>query len=77
MRTASLGSKNASGRVTALSMRHAALEAAIDSEHLRPVPDMAALQKLKRTRLAIKQELHRLLACEGSGHAMPRAIGRA
>lgn len=55
------------GRLAALMLRHAALEAAIGSEHARPVPDMGALQILKRKRLVLKEEIHRL----GSTH-VPR-----
>lgn len=55
------------GRKAALALRHAALEAAIGSEHARPVPDMATLQTLKRKRLIVKEELFRL----GASH-VPR-----
>ena len=48
------------GRLAALALRHAALEAAIGREQARPVPDMGALQMLKRKRFALKEQMHRL-----------------
>lgn len=59
------------GRFAALALRHAALEAAIESEQSRPVPDTGALQLLKRKRLVVKEELHRL----GSVHVPRRRAG--
>ncbi|MEM8958139.1 MAG: DUF465 domain-containing protein [Pseudomonadota bacterium] len=53
-------SHKSGGRLAALVLRHAALEAAVGSEQSRPVPDMAALQALKRKRLAVKEQIHRL-----------------
>ena len=58
----------AGGRLAALVLRHATLEAAIEVEHARPIPDSGALQVLKRKRLMLKEEIHRL----GSTH-VPRA----
>lgn len=56
----------ATGRLEALTQRHAVLESAIDQEYLRPAPDMGALQRLKRRRLAIKEELTQLIAAQGA-----------
>ena len=58
----------AGGRLAALVLRHAKLDAAIEAEQARPVPDSGALQMFKRKRLILKEEIHRL----GSTH-VPRA----
>ncbi|MGD9637891.1 MAG: DUF465 domain-containing protein [Alphaproteobacteria bacterium] len=41
----------------ALEAKHAALEAAIEEENSRPLPDNAVLSKLKRQKLKIKEEM--------------------
>jgi hypothetical protein len=48
-------------RVDALKAKHAALEAALDQEVHRPNPDSTALAELKRQKLKIKDELHRIV----------------
>jgi len=44
-------------RNTALKLRHAELDAAIDQERAKMQPDELKLQTLKRQKLAIKDEL--------------------
>jgi len=46
-------------RIEALRARHGALEARIGAEHRRPLPDTSVLQKLKREKLRLKDELAR------------------
>jgi hypothetical protein len=48
-------------RVDALKAKHAALDAALDQETRRPNPDSSALAELKRQKLKIKDELHRIV----------------
>ena len=43
--------------VSALEAKHAGLEAQIDEENHRPMPDMATLNRLKKEKLRIKEEL--------------------
>jgi hypothetical protein len=43
--------------VSALQLKHAGLERQIEAELNRPLPDLAALQVLKRRKLRIKEEL--------------------
>ncbi len=47
-------------REESLKSKHAALDAQIEAECRRPLPDNAALTQLKRKKLAIKEELDRL-----------------
>lgn len=47
------------GHLESLRGQHAALEAQIRDEDLRPAPDMERLQALKRHRLRIKEEMER------------------
>ena len=47
-------------RVQSLKAKHAALEAALDDEARRPLPDDASIAELKRKKLKIKDELERL-----------------
>ncbi|MTJ80186.1 MAG: DUF465 domain-containing protein [Telmatospirillum sp.] len=47
-------------RVQSLKAKHAALEAALDEEVHRPLPDDAAIAELKRKKLKIKDELERI-----------------
>lgn len=63
-----VSSHKSGGRLAALVLRHAALEAAIGNEQSRPVPDMAALQTLKRKRLVVKEQIHRLGAAHVPQH---------
>ncbi len=43
--------------VSALEAKHAGLEARIDEEIHRPMPDMATLTRLKKEKLRIKEEI--------------------
>jgi uncharacterized protein len=43
--------------VSALQAKHAGLEAQIDEEAHRPMPDMATLNRLKKEKLKIKEEI--------------------
>jgi hypothetical protein len=43
--------------VSALQLKHAGLERQLQDELNRPLPDPAAIQKLKRRKLRIKEEL--------------------
>ncbi|MCP9222233.1 YdcH family protein [Erythrobacter sp. LQ02-29] len=43
--------------VSALKSKHAGIEAAIAQEMTRPAPDDAMLQRLKREKLRLKEEL--------------------
>jgi hypothetical protein len=49
-------------RVQSLKAKHAALEAALDDEVRRPLPDDVTIAELKRKKLKIKDELERLSA---------------
>ncbi|MBY0421662.1 MAG: YdcH family protein [Parvularculaceae bacterium] len=44
-------------RLEALRARHQALEAKIEHEQQRPLPDFVLVTSLKRTRLAVKEEI--------------------
>ncbi|MCP4327732.1 MAG: DUF465 domain-containing protein [Alphaproteobacteria bacterium] len=44
-------------RIRALHDKHAELEATIEEEERRPMPDAATLQDLKRQKLAIKDQI--------------------
>lgn len=44
-------------RIAALRMRHADLEAQIDSEHSRPLPSAGRLRALKSRKLMLKDEM--------------------
>jgi len=46
-------------RIEALRARHGKLEARIETEHQRPLPDTSVLQRLKREKLHLKDELAR------------------
>jgi hypothetical protein len=47
-------------RIEALKQKHASLEAAIDEENARPLPNRDAISDLKRQKLRIKDELFQL-----------------
>ena len=47
-------------RIDSLRSRHATLEAKLEREEGRPLPDDIALHDLKRQKLAIKDEIRRL-----------------
>ena len=62
-----------------LSARHAAMEQSLASELKRPLPDSTAVQRLKRHKLRVKDELasiERLFAAIGTsiGKAIPSAV---
>ena len=44
-------------RYNVLKQRHGAIEDQIAAEHERPMPDALVLQRLKREKLAIKDEM--------------------
>jgi hypothetical protein len=43
--------------VSALEAKHAGLEARIEEESQRPMPDMATLSRLKKEKLKVKEEM--------------------
>ncbi|WP_129792516.1 DUF465 domain-containing protein [Sphingosinicella sp. CPCC 101087] len=43
--------------VSALEAKHAGLEARINEETQRPMPDMATLNRLKKQKLKLKEEI--------------------
>ena len=43
--------------VSALEAKHAGLEARINEESQRPLPDMATLTRLKKEKLKVKEEM--------------------
>ena len=48
---------NIAERIDALKAKHAALEAAIQDENNRPLPDTTKIHDLKRQKLKIKDEI--------------------
>ncbi|MCA0903967.1 DUF465 domain-containing protein [Erythrobacter aquimaris] len=46
-----------SSHVDALKAKHAGLEARLHDEQTRPAPDIAMIQKIKKQKLRIKEEL--------------------
>ncbi len=46
-----------SSHVAALKAKHAGLEARLHDEQARPSPDIVTVQKLKRQKLRIKEEI--------------------
>ena len=46
--------------VSALQLKHAGIERQIQQELSRPMPDLAAVQLLKKRKLRIKEELEHL-----------------
>lgn len=46
-----------SSHVDALKAKHAGLEARLHDEQTRPAPDIAMIQKIKKQKLLIKEEL--------------------
>ena len=59
-------------RIEALRSRHGKLESRIEVEHRRPLPDTSVLQRLKREKLRLKDEISRY-----DGLARTLARGRA
>ena len=51
---------NLQSRLAALKGRHASLESQIAVEDRRPLPDMAALSRLKVEKLRLKEEMERI-----------------
>lgn len=49
-------------RIEALQVRHQSLDAEIELESRRPLPDTATVHKLKREKLRLKDEMVRLSA---------------
>ena len=49
----------ASSHVNALQSKHAGIEAQIRAEMLRPAPDNATIQQLKKHKLRLKEEIAR------------------
>ncbi len=47
-------------RIEVLKQKHASLEVALEDENNRPMPNSSVVAKLKREKLAIKDELQRL-----------------
>ena len=47
----------ASAHLASLNARHAALDASVDAETRRPMPDQARLARLKREKLRVKEEV--------------------
>lgn len=52
-------------RIRSLESRHQSIETRIMAEGSRPRPDEAVLTRLKREKLALKEELERLRASRG------------
>ena len=48
------------GRIDSLKSRHAAIDAQVEAEKLRPKPDETLLHKLKVEKLPVKEELEKL-----------------
>jgi len=46
-----------STHITALQMKHAGLDQQLRDEQARPAPDAARVQRLKRAKLKIKEEI--------------------
>ena len=46
-----------SSHVDALSTKHADIEARLREEQARPAPDVAMIQKLKKRKLRLKEEI--------------------
>lgn len=47
------------GRIVALRQRHCSLDDRVAAEHKRPQPDSSLLQRLKRERLRLRDEIAR------------------
>jgi hypothetical protein len=47
-------------RIAALKSKHAELEAALEEENQRPLPDSTVVADIKRQKLRIKDEIYRL-----------------
>lgn len=46
-----------SSHVDALKAKHAGLEARLHEEQLRPAPDIAMIQQIKKQKLKLKEEI--------------------
>lgn len=49
-------------RIEALKMKHQTLEIELKNENQRPLPDSSVINKLKREKLRLKDEMARLSA---------------
>ena len=47
----------ANAHISALQSKHAELDARIEREEHRPMPDMATLHRLKKEKLKLKEEI--------------------
>lgn len=47
-------------RLAALNARHRTLEIRIETEARRPLPDAMLIQEMKRSKLAVKEEIMRI-----------------
>lgn len=52
-----MASTAVSSHLNALQTKHAGLEARLRDEMARPVPDTATIQRLKRQKLRLKEEI--------------------
>jgi hypothetical protein len=50
----------ANAHLATLNARHAALEASVNAETRRPMPDQARIAQLKREKLKLKEEISQL-----------------
>nr|WP_310523952.1 YdcH family protein [Polymorphobacter sp.] len=50
----------ANAHLASLNARHAALDASVDAETRRPLPDQARLARLKREKLKVKEAISSL-----------------
>jgi uncharacterized protein len=50
------------GHLTALQIKHAELEAKLEAENARPLPDEDLMHRLKKLKLQIKDQLKREMA---------------
>lgn len=49
-----------SSHVSALQLKHAGIERQIRQEMVRPLPDNAVIQSLKKRKLRLKEEIERI-----------------
>lgn len=49
-----------SSHVSALQLKHAGIERQIHEEMVRPLPDNAVIQSLKKRKLRLKEEIERI-----------------
>lgn len=63
--------------VDGLRSKHARLEQLIDEEMHRPLPDQAAISRLKKEKLRLKEEIERLRLGVGSDAGRVQVAGTA